>query len=65
MQHSDSGGPQVDSDELLVRRTAGGDREAFAALYRRHHGSVYRFARLMTGSPRRRPRTLSRRCFSC
>jgi len=50
MQHSGSGGAQVDSDELLVRRTAAGDREAFAALYRRHHGSVYRFARLMTGS---------------
>jgi RNA polymerase sigma-70 factor (ECF subfamily) len=50
MQHSDSRGAQVDSDELLARRTAAGDREAFAALYRRHHGSVYRFARLMTGS---------------
>jgi RNA polymerase sigma-70 factor (ECF subfamily) len=40
----------VESDQALVRKTAAGDREAFAALYRRHQGSVYRFARLMTGS---------------
>ena len=38
------------SDAELIRRTAAGDREAFAALYRRHHNTVYRFARLMTGS---------------
>src|SRR5687767_16011560 len=38
------------SDLDLIRRTAAGDREAFAALYRRHHAAVYRFARLMTGS---------------
>ncbi|HZJ30991.1 MAG TPA: RNA polymerase sigma factor [Vicinamibacterales bacterium] len=38
------------SDRELVERTAAGDREAFAALYRRHQGAVYRFARLMTGS---------------
>ena len=38
------------SDLELMRRTAEGDREAFAALYRRHHAMVYRFARLMTGS---------------
>jgi RNA polymerase sigma-70 factor (ECF subfamily) len=40
----------VESDQALVQRTAAGDREAFAALYRRHQGAVYRFARLMTGS---------------
>ena len=40
----------VESDQALLERTAAGDREAFAALYRRHQASVYRFARLMTGS---------------
>ncbi|MGH9240862.1 MAG: RNA polymerase sigma factor [Vicinamibacterales bacterium] len=39
-----------ESDQALIERTAAGDREAFATLYRRHQGSVYRFARLMTGS---------------
>jgi RNA polymerase sigma-70 factor (ECF subfamily) len=33
-----------------MRRTAAGDRDAFAAIYRRHHGSIFRFARLMTGT---------------
>ena len=37
-------------DAELMRLTAAGDREAFAALYRRHNATVYRFARLMTGS---------------
>ena len=37
------------SDADLMRRTVAGDRDAFAALYRRHNGTVYRFARLMTG----------------
>src|SRR5688572_17459567 len=41
-------GELADSD--LMARTANGDRDAFAALYRRHHAMVYRFARLMTGS---------------
>jgi len=41
-------GELADSD--LMGRTANGDRDAFAALYRRHHAMVYRFARLMTGS---------------
>jgi RNA polymerase sigma-70 factor (ECF subfamily) len=45
-----SGGTVDTSDRDLVRRTAAGDREAFADLYRRHHAAVYRFARLMTGS---------------
>jgi RNA polymerase sigma-70 factor (ECF subfamily) len=39
------------SDADLMRRTAAGDREAFEAIYRTHHATVYRFARLMTGSP--------------
>jgi RNA polymerase sigma-70 factor (ECF subfamily) len=38
------------SDADLMRRTAAGDRDAFAEIYRRHHAAVYRFARLMTGS---------------
>jgi RNA polymerase sigma-70 factor (ECF subfamily) len=33
-----------------MRRTAAGDRDAFAAVYRRHHALVFRFARLMIGS---------------
>lgn len=37
------------ADFDLMRRTAAGDRDAFAALYQRHHAMVYRFARLMTG----------------
>jgi RNA polymerase sigma-70 factor (ECF subfamily) len=41
--------PSDDSDADLMRRTAAGDREAFAALYRRHSATVYRFARLMIG----------------
>jgi RNA polymerase sigma-70 factor (ECF subfamily) len=38
------------TDAELMRRAAAGDREAFAAIYRRHHASIFRFARLMTGS---------------
>jgi RNA polymerase sigma-70 factor (ECF subfamily) len=37
-------------DAQLVRAAAGGDREAFASLYRRYHTVVYRFARTMSGS---------------
>lgn len=40
-------GDLTDSD--LMRRTAAGDRDAFTAIYQRHHAMVYRFARLMTG----------------
>jgi RNA polymerase sigma-70 factor (ECF subfamily) len=38
------------SDADLMRLAMSGERDAFATLYRRHHDSVYRFARLMTGS---------------
>ena len=38
------------ADEDLMRRTAAGDRDAFATLYRRHQAHVFRFARLMIGS---------------
>lgn len=39
-----------DRDELLLWRAAKGDEEAFALLYRRHQGALYRFAMRMTGS---------------
>jgi RNA polymerase sigma-70 factor (ECF subfamily) len=45
-----AGASDEPTDADLMRRTAAGDREAFAAVYRRHHGSIFRFARLMTGS---------------
>lgn len=51
MQDIEDAGPPAESDQVLVERTAAGDREAFATLYRRHQGAVYRFACLMTGSP--------------
>jgi RNA polymerase sigma-70 factor, ECF subfamily len=41
----------ADPDEALVAGVARGDVDAFAALYRRHQGLVYRFALHLTGSP--------------
>lgn len=38
-------------DSDLVRRAAAGERDAFAAIYERYRTVVYRFARLMSGSP--------------
>jgi RNA polymerase sigma-70 factor (ECF subfamily) len=38
------------SDADLVGRAKANDREAFAQLYRRHQGVIYRFACSMTGS---------------
>ena len=38
-------------DDVLLRRSAKGDENAFTELYRRHQASVYRFALRMTGSP--------------
>jgi RNA polymerase sigma-70 factor (ECF subfamily) len=38
-------------DAELVRRAQAGEREAFAEIYRRYHAVVYRFARMMSGSP--------------
>ena len=38
-------------DAELVRRAQTGEREAFAEIYRRYHAVVYRFARMMSGSP--------------
>jgi RNA polymerase sigma-70 factor (ECF subfamily) len=39
------------TDDDLICGAADGDREAFAALYRRRRPDVYRFAVHMTGSP--------------
>jgi RNA polymerase sigma-70 factor (ECF subfamily) len=39
-----------DRDDLLLRRAAKGDEDAFTLLYRRHQGALYRFALRMTGS---------------
>jgi RNA polymerase sigma-70 factor (ECF subfamily) len=50
MQDDQAPAAPAESDQALVERTAAGDREAFATLYRRHQGTVYRYARLMTGS---------------
>jgi RNA polymerase sigma-70 factor (ECF subfamily) len=48
-----SGDPACDrdSDEDLLARTARGDVQAFALLFRRRHAQVYRFALHMTGTP--------------
>src|SRR3954471_1442834 len=41
----------TESDEELIAAVAAGEREAFAALYRRRRPDVYRFALHMTGAP--------------
>ncbi len=41
---------EKDQDHALLKRSATGDEEAFAALYRRHAAVLYRFALRMTGS---------------
>ena len=38
------------TDAELLRLSIAGDEQGFTALYRRHQGSVYRFALLMSGS---------------
>lgn len=40
-----------DRDDVLLRRSAKGDEEAFALLYRRHQAPLYRFVLRMSGSP--------------
>ncbi len=37
-------------DDVLLRRSAKGNEEAFALLYRRHQASLFRFALRMTGN---------------
>jgi RNA polymerase sigma-70 factor (ECF subfamily) len=52
-KHAEAGETRIaalDRDDLLLRRSAKGDEEAFALLYRRHQGALYRFALRMTGS---------------
>src|SRR5262245_56203160 len=39
------------SDAELLRLIVAGDEPAFAALYQRHQGFIYRFALLMSGAP--------------
>lgn len=39
------------SDDDLLRRMQDGDEEAFATIYRRYQGGIYRFALHMTGNP--------------
>ena len=43
-------GSQIQTDAELLRLMLAGDEEAFAALYRRRQGGVYRFALQMSGS---------------
>jgi RNA polymerase sigma-70 factor, ECF subfamily len=38
-------------DDVLLRRSAKGDEEAFTVLYRRHQAPLYRFALRMSGHP--------------
>jgi RNA polymerase sigma-70 factor, ECF subfamily len=37
-------------DDVLLRRVAKGDEDAFTSLYRRHQAALYRFALRMTGN---------------
>jgi RNA polymerase sigma-70 factor (ECF subfamily) len=37
-------------DDVLLRRSASGDEDAFTLLYRRHQAPIYRFALRMTGN---------------
>lgn len=43
-------GPATASDDELLRLIQAGDEDAFAALYRRRQGAIYRFALRMSGS---------------
>jgi RNA polymerase sigma-70 factor, ECF subfamily len=45
------GAAEDPSDEELIARIVTGDRDAFAALYRRRRADVYRFALHVSGSP--------------
>src|SRR5467141_5379710 len=42
--------PEQERDDVLLRRAAKGDEEAFTLLYRRHQAAMYRFALRMTGN---------------
>jgi RNA polymerase sigma-70 factor (ECF subfamily) len=41
---------EQERDDVLLRRAARGDEEAFVCLYRKHQGPLFRFAMRMTGS---------------
>ena len=41
---------EQERDDILLRRAAKGDEEAFTLLYRRHQAVMYRFALRMTGN---------------
>jgi len=41
---------EQERDDVLLRRAAKGDEEAFTLLYRRHQAAMYRFALRMTGN---------------
>src|SRR5579863_5050617 len=41
---------EQERDDVLLRRAAKGDEEAFTSIYRRHQAPLYRFALRMTGS---------------
>jgi RNA polymerase sigma-70 factor (ECF subfamily) len=41
---------EQERDDVLLRRAAKGDEEAFTILYRRHQAAMYRFALRMTGN---------------
>jgi len=41
---------EQEKDDVLLRRAAKGDEEAFTLLYRRHQAAMYRFALRMTGN---------------
>ncbi len=43
--------PKEVADDVLLKRAAKGDEEAFTLVYRRHQAAIYRFALRMTGSP--------------
>jgi hypothetical protein len=45
MQDATSAAIEKLGDADLMQKAAHGDRDAFAALYNRHHAMVYRFAR--------------------
>ncbi len=48
-----SGGMRIaeqERDDVLLRRAAKGDEEAFTLIYRRHQAAMYRFALRMTGN---------------
>jgi RNA polymerase sigma-70 factor (ECF subfamily) len=46
----ETGIAEPERDDVLLRRVAKGDEEAFTLLYRRHQAAMYRFALRMTGS---------------